>query len=169
MTGNQGRGHVLFVCRGNLCRSPMAMALLRHRLESLPRHPDVLVDSAGYHDFGPFAREAHPFARRAISELCGRDLLADHVARRWLPEMVTPPTLVVVAEEWMRADFPADRVLTLRQLGGEAGDVADPYGSDYASYVECAMLIDRLIAAGVTTLVAWTGASGPYFPGRSAG
>ena len=32
MTATGHARHVLFVCRGNICRSPMAMALARHRL-----------------------------------------------------------------------------------------------------------------------------------------
>ena len=35
---------VLFVCLGNICRSPMAEAILRHKLAALS---DVAVDSAG--------------------------------------------------------------------------------------------------------------------------
>jgi protein-tyrosine-phosphatase len=148
-----GTAHVLFVCKGNLCRSPMAMALLQHRLARRGEVSAVLVDSAGYLDWIPFPREAHPFARRAVAELCGEDLLADHVARCWSPEMVTRVTRVVVAEEWMRTDFPAEQVLTLRELGRERGDVADPYGGDYSCYVDCAAQIDRLIAAGMPLLV----------------
>lgn len=145
--------HVLFVCRGNLCRSPMAMAILRHRLDETAGAVNSRVESAGYHEWGPFPREAHPFARRAVAELCGADLLADHVARHWTSVVLTPATRVVVAEEWMCADFPAVNVSSLRQLGGETGDVADPYGSDYPVYVDCARLIERLIGEGWSRLV----------------
>ncbi|MBN1153237.1 MAG: hypothetical protein JXA58_08495 [Dehalococcoidia bacterium] len=131
----------------------MAMATLRHKLESIGSDTLVDVDSAGYHDWAAFPREAHPFARRAVQELCGSDLLAEHVARRWTADMVLPPTLVVVAEEWMRADFPVERVMTLKELAGESGDVADPYGSDYPTYVECARTIERLLDAGMAALV----------------
>ncbi len=146
-------GGVLFVCRGNLCRSPMAMAILSHKLSSMIGRPRIRVESAGYYEWGAFPREAHPFARRAVAELCGADLLADHVARRWSKEVVMTASRVVVAEEWMRADFPADRVVTMRQLGGEKGDVEDPYGADYPIYVECARLIDRLLNQGMAWLL----------------
>ncbi len=141
--------NVLFICRGNLCRSPMAMTLLQWRLGMEGLADRIAVDSAGYHDWNPFPREAHPFARRAVQELCGSDMLADHSARSWSAEQVSRATLVLVAEEWMRADFPADKVMTLKEFGGEKGDVEDPYGGDYAESLTCAKEIQRLLEVGV--------------------
>ncbi len=37
---------ILFVCLGNICRSPMAEAVMRHKLENIGRG-DIVVDSAG--------------------------------------------------------------------------------------------------------------------------
>jgi len=144
--------HILFICRGNICRSPMAMVLLRHRMNATADGLHVVTSSAGYFDFTPFRREAHPFARRAIEEVCGTDLLAGHVARCWRLDTVRDADLVVVAEAWMRDDFPRQRVITMRELGGEVGDVKDPYGGDYERYVACACELDRLIKAGMSRL-----------------
>ena len=153
MTGACAPRRVLCVCRGNLCRSPMAMALLRHKMSAFGLLLDIEVASAGYYDWTPFPREAHPFARRAVAELCGADLLSDHIARRWTPEMVQRATSIVVAEDWMRVDFPVGKVMTMRELAAMSGDVADPYGSDYPAYVECARLLERLIVIGTPRLL----------------
>ncbi|WP_245681507.1 arsenate reductase/protein-tyrosine-phosphatase family protein [Actinomadura kijaniata] len=58
------KGSVLFLCTGNSARSPMAEALLRHRVEG------VRVTSAGSHP----APRLHPNAVRVLREDYGIDL-----------------------------------------------------------------------------------------------
>ncbi|MCB1764490.1 MAG: low molecular weight phosphotyrosine protein phosphatase [Candidatus Competibacteraceae bacterium] len=42
---------VLFVCMGNICRSPMAEGVFRRMLEGVGLHEKVYVDSAGTHSY----------------------------------------------------------------------------------------------------------------------
>jgi protein-tyrosine phosphatase len=41
---------ILFVCTGNICRSPLAEAVLRHKIALAGRMDEVVVDSAGIED-----------------------------------------------------------------------------------------------------------------------
>jgi protein-tyrosine phosphatase len=42
---------ILFVCMGNICRSPMAKGVMRSLVESAGMQENVVVDSAGTHDY----------------------------------------------------------------------------------------------------------------------
>src|SRR5262245_65687404 len=50
---------LLIVCHGNLCRSPMAQALVRHWASNLGASERIVVDSAGTRPFQP-GGPAHP-------------------------------------------------------------------------------------------------------------
>lgn len=42
---------VLFVCMGNICRSPLAHGLFEHRVSQAGRNAEVAIDSAGTHAY----------------------------------------------------------------------------------------------------------------------
>lgn len=42
---------VLFVCMGNICRSPTAEVVFRHYVENAGLSESILIDSAGTHDY----------------------------------------------------------------------------------------------------------------------
>jgi protein-tyrosine phosphatase len=44
---------VLFVCMGNICRSPTADGVFRHKVAQLGLQDIVIVDSAGTHNYHP--------------------------------------------------------------------------------------------------------------------
>lgn len=48
--------HVLMVCMGNICRSPTAEGVFRHRLRQAGLEHAVIVDSAGTHGYHVGAR-----------------------------------------------------------------------------------------------------------------
>lgn len=74
---------VLFVCTGNICRSPTAEGVFRHLVRAAGRASTIHVDSAGTHDYhvgaAPDAR-AQAHARRRgydLSALRARQVTGD--------------------------------------------------------------------------------------------
>ncbi len=61
---------VLFVCMGNICRSPSAHGVVRHHLQQRYAHWPVTLDSAGTHGYHigdpPDQRSVQAAARRGI-------------------------------------------------------------------------------------------------------
>ncbi|NPA45774.1 MAG: low molecular weight phosphotyrosine protein phosphatase [Chlorobi bacterium] len=70
---------ILFVCLGNICRSPMAEALLKKKLKDVP---GVEVDSAGLDHY----HLGEPPCRLTMTECARHDCYPQHRARLFKPE-----------------------------------------------------------------------------------
>ncbi len=71
---------ILFICMGNICRSPTAEAVFRARVEKAGLAQHILTDSAGTHDYhiggSPDARTQRTASKRGydMSMLRGRQV-----------------------------------------------------------------------------------------------
>ena len=124
---------VMTVCTGNICRSPMAEIVLRHRLAAAGLGDEVLVDSSGISD----EEHGHPVDRRARAVLVTHGYPAGdgHRARRVRAEDLTARDLVLAmtsvhARALRRLAGPdpveAARVVMYRRFDPEAPSVDDP-------------------------------------------
>jgi protein-tyrosine phosphatase len=81
------RVSVVFVCMGNICRSPTAEAVFRHYVESAGMSEHILIDSAGTHDYHigdkPDSRAQRAAQQRGydMSKLRGRQVEEDDFRR----------------------------------------------------------------------------------------
>lgn len=131
---------ILFVCKGNICRSPMAAAMLRQR------GLDLDIQSAGL-----AAMEGFPVDPAAERTLLAHGISAsDHMARQINSAILDSAELVLAMEKRhvaaLLALSPAlrGRVFLLSRWSG-GSDIADPYGRSKEKFDLAYTLMDAAI------------------------
>jgi protein-tyrosine-phosphatase len=145
---------ILFVCTGNTCRSPLAEALLRSKLQE--RGVDgVTVGSAGTGawDGAPASEGAYLVALEH-----GLDL-SDHRARLLTRELATGADLVLTMArhhlaraEQLGAGGSAHLLGEYAGREGSSAEVRDPFGGDLEGYRETFDELNGMLDAVVTRL-----------------
>lgn len=139
---------ILVVCIGNICRSPMAEAMLKHAL------PACTVSSAGLGAL--VGHQAEPLARK-LMKARGFDI-SKHRARQLEPWMVGAADLVLVMDKDQKRhiedDFPVAKGKVFRLGEPNRIDIADPYQQDIAAFQHAAELIAQNISLWVNRIQA---------------
>jgi protein-tyrosine phosphatase len=139
---------ILFVCFGNIMRSPMAETMFRQSTAG----KQILASafSAGLHAIP--GREAHPRALAASNEI-GLSLV-EHRAQQLTPEMVSQADVIFVMDFKNKAEVLAlypearDKVVLLSEYADGADrcrEIPDPYFGDLESTRRCYALLQTCI------------------------
>lgn len=131
--------HLMFVCLGNICRSPTAEAIMRHLLREAAR-TDITVDSAGTGRW----HVGEPPDPRAVATARRRGVKLDHLGRQFVRADFARYELVLAVDRpvarALRDLAPPehrDRVRLLRSFDPAAppdAEVPDPYYGDQAGF-----------------------------------
>jgi len=144
---------ILFVCTGNTCRSPMAVALFRHLADEVGLS-GLEADSAGTGAID--GQPASVETRQALSE---RGIeLGRHWSKQATAELVRGADLVLTMQASHRDDLHRqfsghrEKIQTIGEHTG-GGDVWDPIGADLDDYRECADTLERLVPLVIARLI----------------
>jgi protein-tyrosine phosphatase len=154
---------VLFVCLGNICRSPLAHGILRKRLADAGLYGRVLVDSAGTRVPKP-GRAPDPRAR-LVARRHGVPV-GDLRSRQLEPGDLDRVDRVVVFDEANRAAVLALAGDELRVVKLRDGDVADPILGRRSDFERTFAEIDEACARLVEELELDRAAASPGLDGR---
>lgn len=133
---------LIFICTGNTCRSPLALAAWRALSQEGKTPPDIEADSAGLMTTG-----GQPASRHSIA-----------IAKDWQQDLTSHLSKQLTAEEARNADWlvvmsivhahslrefigvDPDKIILLGSLDQRAGndEIPDPYGGSYEAYETCA-------------------------------
>lgn len=141
---------ILFICQANICRSPMAAALFKQRISTLPDAPEWQVESAG-----TWGLDGEPAAAQVQDLLSQRGLdISQHHARSVSGSLLSSADLVLAMEkgqvEGMRIEFPPerDRIFLISEMVGAQYEIADPYGRGMAAFEETAQELEVIFELG---------------------
>ena len=148
--------NILFVCTGNICRSPLAQGLFT-KVVAQNGLKGLTADSAGV--LALPGNSATYLAQRVAAEY-GVDL-AEHEAKSVSKDLVAWSDLILVMEksheDALLGGFPeaAGKVLLIRyfaRFGSRRRGIADPYGLDYEAYRFCFLDIEDAVSGLVEYL-----------------
>ncbi len=138
---------ILFICHGNICRSPFAAAAFL-RACSPEIAESIRVTSAGF--IGP--RRSTPPAGLEVASRLGLDL-SEHRSTTLTVEMLNEADLVVVMSEEQEREIlprirPSARVIVLGDLDPKPvkrRTILDPWGGSEATFAASYERIDRCV------------------------
>jgi protein-tyrosine phosphatase len=137
------------VCVGNICRSPMAEAVLR---DALKEQEEIIVESAGLGAMVDWPASEH--AEVLMAER-GLDISA-HRARQLTPELIREADLILVMESRHKKAIESEDVTArgkVFRLGEWRNtDIDDPFRKSKAAFVEALTEIDASVVDWVERL-----------------
>jgi protein-tyrosine-phosphatase len=157
MNMNKQISNILFVCIGNICRSPFAQGLFTKMVHQ-EGHKGFHADSAG---LIALPGNSVTFLAQKVAAEHGVDL-AGHKAKRLSQELVDWSELILVMEkshkDELLADFPeaTDKTFLIRRFsrfGSRNRGIADPYGLQYDAYGFCYLDIEDAVSGLMDFLI----------------
>lgn len=141
---------ILFICTANICRSPMASAIMQIICSERSDPKLWRVESAG-----TWANDGDSVAEGTEIVMDSRGIdVSTHRSRVVRREIIDEFDLVLTMErghkEALQIEFPdiSDRIFMLSEMIGLTFDIGDPYGGPLIGYEKTASDIERILDEG---------------------
>lgn len=146
--------HILVVCTANICRSPVAAALIEDRLQK-KGYTNWTVSSAG-----TWAMRSRGASQNSLTVMAqyGFDI-SDHRARMVEESFLREADLALCMEEGhveaLKVEFPVEayKVYALAAMAGPTYSIDDPYGGSLVEYQKMAAELASLIDRGIDRII----------------
>lgn len=148
---------VLFVCMGNICRSPTAEGVFRHYVAEAGLEDRIRIDSAGTHAY----HVKEPADRRAAAAASKRGISLDGIRARRVADDDFEKFDYIIAMDELNYVTLLDRApeehhekirLFLSYTGGPETEVPDPYYGGAAGFERVLDLVEDASRAMLRTL-----------------
>jgi len=146
--------HVLFVCSGNTCRSPMAAALFEKLWRLEAGGWDLQVKSAGTSALPGFQATNHGIAAMERRQIDLSEHRSTSVSEQLLWDADLILTMTKSHKDSICRIWPhvGQRVFTMMEYIGQDGDVIDPFGGTAEHYELTASHLEQLLGPIITRI-----------------
>jgi len=141
---------VLFVCLGNICRSPLAEAIFRHKLKEKNLEKFFEVDSCGTSNYNigdpPDSRTVENAGKHGVKlNHCGRQLTLDDLTKFDYILAMDRNNHHNILRLLKKEKSHSQKVMMMRDFDsiGKGGEVPDPYYGGEKNFQEVFEMLDR--------------------------